>query len=872
MGPGPLSAIDSIHHLSQMSNLSISTPDDNATDAGSHLADVTNFSADLPFPTGPGPLNPDFIEIHKISANHSSAMTDTKDPLGDTNWTQWKRKMLLIFKMCGVLAYSMGEIECPDKFEYPLEAEAWEFNDSYTSMLIINNISSSEMFNVNECTTSHQMWTSLRDVHEERSTQTIIARARNFWRITADEGDDIISHLTRLRQARERINMAGHKYKIDELTFKFALSHSLPLSWDSFTEKFVNSDAFNEEDSSKAMSSQQFIGLIKEEYLRCKDRQTTHDALNAQTKRGGKRGNNNNRNRENGNLFCKYCKRTNHKTDDCRLLQGDRCTNCDKLGHKAADCWSGNGNKSKKRGNDAVEDKSRSKKRRNESYKADKSESDKEESDHVAFIADAHIEPMDEDPFIDVPLTDDDIYQYSLNSTTAINDRSTYDWLADSGTTSHITNDRQLFKTYCPIISVRVSGVGNSTTYAIGKGTIVLRSTVGNEIHTLELQDVLHVPQNKHSLLSLGRWEQNGRSYHASCGTLKLLLANNKIIAEGHKYKDSLYKIQLFADGYSPTPSLSLEANTKDQDWMTWHKRFGHIGFSGLRKLINDNLVDGMSVDRDSPVPVCDACIAGKHSVHPFGDSRSRAQVPGQITHLDLWGKYDVTSIHGNSYYMLAVDDATRHVTIYFLKSKAAASERVQNYLAHISVRHPAPQAIMVDRGGEFLNEGLRTWCASRGIDIHTTAPYSPAQNGIAERFNRTLVELARTMLADGKLPEFLWEPAVAHAAYVRNRAYTKAVDGATPHERWTGKRPNVSHLREFGAPVWIKSCTSVLTTALSPYATIARARERFCSPETFETCLSPLRCRADIAMPSKFVPSHPVNSSRGSGNRKTRH
>jgi hypothetical protein len=69
---------------------------------------------------------------------------------------------------------------------------------------------------------------------------------------------------------------------------------------------------------------------------------------------------------------------------------------------------------------------------------------------------------------------------------------------------------------------------------------------------------------------------------------------------------------------------------------------------------------------------------------------------------------------------------------------------------------------------------------------------------------NCTLVELARTMIKGQDLPEFLWEPAIAHAAYVRNRAYTRALKGETPYEAWFKKKPNVSHLQEFGAPVWV--------------------------------------------------------------------
>jgi hypothetical protein len=109
-----------------------------------------------------------------------------------------------------------------------------------------------------------------------------------------------------------------------------------------------------------------------------------------------------------------------------------------------------------------------------------------------------------------------------------------------------------------------------------------------------------------------------------------------------------------------------------------------------------------------------------------------------------------------------------------------------------------------MDRGKEFDNETLRTWCDSRGIKFQETAGYSPPQNGVAERMNRTLGELARTMLADSGLPEFLWELAVRHAAYVRNLSFTKYIPSATPYQLWNDKKPNVAHLREFGAPVWI--------------------------------------------------------------------
>ena len=171
---------------------------------------------------------------------------------------------------------------------------------------------------------------------------------------------------------------------------------------------------------------------------------------------------------------------------------------------------------------------------------------------------------------------------------------------------------------------------------------------------------------------------------------------------------------------------------------------------------------------------------------------------------MDLWGKYPVQSINGNSYYLVMVDDASRFTTVEFLKSKAHAADKIKNYIAYLSARGRSPCALRMDRGTEFVNQPLKSWCDSRGIRLQLTAPYSPSQNGVAERMNRTLVELVRAMLAAFKLPQFLWEPAVLHAAYLQNMLYTKVHPRATPYQIWYGIKLNVEHLREFGAPVWI--------------------------------------------------------------------
>ena len=273
----------------------------------------------------------------------------------------------------------------------------------------------------------------------------------------------------------------------------------------------------------------------------------------------------------------------------------------------------------------------------------------------------------------------------------------------------------------------------------------------------------------KHNLISLGRWENTGRSYHAQDGVLTLYTQNNHAVIQGEQTSNNLYwlKLHVLHDNIQSTENFSF--TTTQSSWDTWHWRFGHISYGGLKTLQDKKLVSGFFPDRTFPKPDCIACTQAKLTHKPFPSTATRTKGIGNLTHMDLWGKYEIHSIHGNQYYILLIDDYSRYVTVQFLKSKNQATQHICDYMTHLSVRNFAPQAIRVDRGSEFLNKDLLNWCKERGIDIEPTAPYSPSQNGVAERMNRTLVELAHGMISVRQLPEFLWEPAVAHAAYLRN-------------------------------------------------------------------------------------------------------
>jgi hypothetical protein len=130
------------------------------------------------------------------------------------------------------------------------------------------------------------------------------------------------------------------------------------------------------------------------------------------------------------------------------------------------------------------------------------------------------------------------------------------------------------------------------------------------------------------------------------------------------------------------------------------------------------------------------ACTEAKQSVIPFNKGTEHESKLGELTHVDVWGKYSVTSINSFQYYLLMVDNALQYVTVEFLKSKDQAMQKLKNYFTHLEVQGKTPKAMRIDCGCEFVNNLLLDWLYLKGMEVHMTAPYSPPQNGVAEHMN----------------------------------------------------------------------------------------------------------------------------------------
>jgi GAG-pre-integrase domain len=240
-----------------------------------------------------------------------------------------------------------------------------------------------------------------------------------------------------------------------------------------------------------------------------------------------------------------------------------------------------------------------------------------------------------------------------------------YDWLADSATTSHVSNQRNAFISYQPLRKTSVAGVGNMKASAEGRGTVELESQCDGHKYVLRLENVLYVPSNRNNLISLGRWDAAGGRYYGGEGYLTMVTKDGKRVAKGTKINNNLYKMKIkvrnphaqYIKTTTSTPQTFVAAEPA-QSWETWHRRYGHVSYSGLQKLLNNNLVDGFTVDIRTPKPDCVACTEAKLSETPFNKLAEHNAKPGELTHIDLWGKYDVPSINGHQYYIVFVDDA----------------------------------------------------------------------------------------------------------------------------------------------------------------------------------------------------------------------
>jgi Integrase core domain len=212
-------------------------------------------------------------------------------------------------------------------------------------------------------------------------------------------------------------------------------------------------------------------------------------------------------------------------------------------------------------------------------------------------------------------------------------------------------------------------------------------------------------------------------------------------------------------------------------------------------------MVEGMDIDRSENMSFCESCVKGKLYRNPFPKTgATRAKGLLDLIHSDVCGPISPPSIGGAKYFITFTDDMSRKASIYFLKKKSEAFEKFKEFRAKAENElERRIKRLRTDGGGEYMSKEFDKYLKDNGIVKETTVSYSPQQNGVAERLNRTILDRARTMLISSGLGKEFWAEAVSTSVYIINLSPHASVDAKTPYEAWHGTRPDVSHLRSFG-------------------------------------------------------------------------
>ena len=293
-------------------------------------------------------------------------------------------------------------------------------------------------------------------------------------------------------------------------------------------------------------------------------------------------------------------------------------------------------------------------------------------------------------------------------------------------------------------VEIQYQDKGKVTFGDNNKGNIIATGKV--KISGIIFGDVYLVNGLKHNLLSISQLCDKGFNVMFKAKTCKVNDNSGKLICCGKRH-GNVYTLDF--DRVHEKCIIALDEEVK-----LWHKRLGHANLHTMRKLSKLQLVEGLPNFKFDFSYVCDICKLGKQTKTSF-KSKNVVSIerPLQILHMDRFGPTRVRSLSGKRYAMVIVDDYSRYTWVLFLNSKDESFNLFQKFYRKIQNESGLPiLSIRSDHGKEFENQSFSEFCDQFGIKHNFSALRTSQQNGVVERKNRTLIEMARTMIIENQI------------------------------------------------------------------------------------------------------------------------
>ena len=458
---------------------------------------------------------------------------------------------------------------------------------------------------------------------------------------------------------------------------------------------------------------------------------------------------------------CSHCDKLGHEVKDCYKKDPSKapkkgCFNCGKHGHRASEC------KSAKTDNKAEKDSG-------------------EEKQATTAMA--------------VPMANVCLTEVIPEANQAI---KSDDWIVDSGATHHMCNQQSLFTSEQSVKGSKQILLGDSSKIGVeSEGKVELDLIHKKGATACILQDVLHVPEMARNLFSVTTSLRQGNDVSFKAEKMECIISRRgKTIGRA-----SLRRGLWILDCKVPEPLKHSYLARGHDDLERWHKRFGHLGEESLKKLKQHDMVQGYS-PRVEKLQDCKHCKAGKMSrlLFPKREEKADRDILS-LVHSDLMGPITPATIGQKRYVLTFIDDRSRRAWIYLLKTKDETFSHFISWKAEAENQTGKKLKILrSDNGGEYLAKQFKQFREMHGILHETSTPHTPQQNGVAERYNRTLMDTVRSMMHGAGLKKHFWGEAIQTANYLRNISPTKGLkENVTPYDAYGGKKPTVDNLRVWG-------------------------------------------------------------------------
>ena len=738
------------------------------------------------------------------------------------------------------------------------DEEKWDKNEAIALDLLTQRIPDSTVIRTSRLNTAAEMWTEIVREYTEKGAYAQTDLRTRFLEMKCPERGDVHEWLEQLRSRREELAQVG--VNIEEKDYRSTIISSLPGHLSGFASNLLASARLFS--PSKTIDPDVIISLVNEEYQRRRSGRpstkpsTTRGrdngealAVTSSPSRGTSHRGNSNGGRRNGSS-------NSHRGSTrggSRSSQSRGCWTCGSPEHIRRNCPDNNNkkNNSHDAAQAAIESSG------DEAFGVSDDDSDSEPMPGLLDVTDSSVSDGDSDAGSHVTngeLDDWEIFPNlgenhdspwgdgwdteELSGTESerssfvsvdpdsvgdefspdfpnpeelaadVNDgpiasNSTRTELYDSGTTRHISPYRNMFNNFVNIAPKSLNAANKQRFAAVGQGDLVIEVPNGIDVSKLQLTKVLFSPEVGYTLVSIGKLDKQGYKFLFGDGKMTMHDRDGETIGEVLKTEKGVYKVIHDGDdgSYAATEPITL---------MEFHRRMGHISPAVAKKLAEKGMATGLRVDTSSGEMVfCESCVYAKATRKPIAKERQgeRAKEFGDEIHTDLWGPAPVATLRGRRYFVTFTDDSSRLSDIHLLRRKGETLKAYINYEAEVKTQRKASiKTLHSDRGGEYTGKEFVVHLKKQGTRQKLTVHDTPEHKGVAERLNHTILEKIRAMLHASGQPRFLWGEAAHHAVWLKNCTPTKALDGKTPFEVATGKKPDLSGLREWGCRVWVRN------------------------------------------------------------------